>query len=465
MKKNFIILLLLCLTTISWCANIVYPWRATTAIVERGKSFEVWLNADTDQIVGTVVLKAQFHAVTPKISIETGNWVYDESSQNSFNTRITVKVPHNAPADRYDIVINTSQGAVISPAGVKVIKSYKSNYYILHISDLHAFQRGHETVLSRLSLVADIANIINPELVFNTGDNLYRPNEERMNELYGGNSGTGTKGLNQFNAATFTVPGNHDIDFDNLPENGFYKEKAAWWNQWWGLQSYQFSYGKGRFLAFNNGWEGFKPAQQYAAIDSWLKKEGAGNLRVGLAHIRNKEMAAFDSIANPGLILLGHNHHIASQNPSPLNGKPVQFIVNSMRDNMEFNLFKVDEKTGKYTPVGGSTAQVVYVENPEDSKTPALYKPKLTLSFAKNNDGTSTTNTATIVNKLNFPLENARVRFVMPTGNSYSVSNGKIEQAFDGSTVHVVDVLVNLEPNNTTLVEIKKVERKSSRNK
>lgn len=455
MKKITVILLLFSLAGFGWCGNIVYPWRATTAIVKSGGSFEVWFNADSDQKVRSVILQGPYNTVSTKHKIKNGIWVYDATSQNTYNTKITVSVPKTAPAERYDIVLNTSAGQETSLAGVKVIKEYKSSYYILHFSDLHAFQKGSETTLSRLSVVVDIANIINPEIVFNTGDNLYRPTDDRMSQLFEGNSKTGNKGLNQLTAATFTVAGNHDIDFDNLPEEGFYKEKAGWWNKWWGLQAYNFGYGNGRFMMINNGWHGFKPTQQVDAIDTWLKKTGAGNLRVGAAHIRSKEMNAFDSIANPGLILIGHNHHIAGQNPSLLNNKPIQYIVNSMRDNMEFNLFRVDEKTGIYRPVSGPTAQVVYVENPEDNKTPELYNPKLTLSYLNANDGSGAANTATIVNKFDFPIEGAKVRFVMPLGKTYSVSNGKIEQAFNGNKVRVVDVSVNLEPNSSTIVEIR----------
>jgi hypothetical protein len=457
MKKKRLSLfsLSLCLSLISFTANIVYPWRATTAIVKSGDSFELWFKADDGQKVTSVSLQALYNAVSVSFKTKNGAWVFDSTSENTYNTKITINVPTNAPADRYDIVVNTTAGKVISPAGVKVIKSYKSNYYILHLSDIHAFQNKYPTTMHRISTIVDIANIINPEMVFNTGDNLYRPNEERMNALFAGNSESGLKGLNQFNAATFTVAGNHDIDFDNIPEEGFYKEKANWWNKWWGLQSFQFKYDKGRFLAINNGWDGYKPASQFTETANWLKIEGIGNLRVGLAHIRNKEMAGFDSVAKLGLILIGHNHHIASQNPSPLNEKPIQYIVNSMRDNMEFNLYKVDNKTGKYTAVGSPTAQVVYVENLEDSKTPALYKPKLALTYSDTNDGSSYKNTATITNKFNFPIEGAKVRFLMPLGKSYKVSRGKIEQAFDGTNVHVVDVLLDIEPNSQTAISIK----------
>jgi hypothetical protein len=121
---------------------------------------------------------------------------------------------------------------------------------------------------------------------------------------------------------------------------------------------------------------------------------------------------------------------------------------------MEFNLFKVNGKTGEYTPVSGPTAQIVYIENPEDIKTPALYRPKLRLTFAENNDGSSATNTATIVNNFDFAIEGARVRFVMPLGKKYKVSNGKTEQSFDGINAHIVDVSINLEANSKTTTEI-----------
>ena len=457
MRKNrllSILFLLLCFSTIAFSGNIIYPWRATTAIVKSGESFEVWLNADKGQTVSSVQLVGSYNTVDATCKIKKGSWEYDITSENTFNTKITVFIPKKCPADRYDIVLLTSSGLVSSPAGVKVIKNYKSSYYILHFSDAHAFQRGSETVLNRISTIVDIANIINPELVFNTGDNLYRPTDDRMNQLFTGNAIQSTKGLNDLSAATFTVAGNHDFDFDKLDEKGFYKEKSDWWNTWWGLQTYNFTYGDGRFMAINNGWDGFKPTQQIAATEAWLQKVGKGNFRLGTAHIRNKEMPAFDSIAQLDFALFGHNHHIASQNPSLLNNKPIQYIVNSIRDNMEFNLYKVDGKKGICVPVGSKTGQVVYIENPTDQKTPALYKPKLSLNYLMANDGSSVSNTAIFVNKLDFAIEGAKVRFVMPKAKKYLVSNGKIEQGFDGKNVHVVDVTVDLQAGSTLEVSI-----------
>ncbi|MBV5342380.1 hypothetical protein JZU68_01770, partial [bacterium] len=166
MKKLIVILLLFCITNATWSANIVYPWRATTAIVKNGDSFEVWLKADEGQKVTSVSLQALYNTVSVSFKTKNGSWVFDSTSENTYNTKITIKVPANAPADRYNIVLNTTAGNVTSEAGLKVIKNYKSSYYILHLSDIHAFQNKYPTTMHRISTIVDIANIINPEIVF-----------------------------------------------------------------------------------------------------------------------------------------------------------------------------------------------------------------------------------------------------------------------------------------------------------
>ncbi len=456
MRYSYFIIFLFSLSfsTLGWCGKIVYPWRATTAIVKSGESFEVWFNAENGQTVNSVALRGPYNTVFTSKTIETGNWIYDKTSLNTYNTRIAVLVPATAPADRYDIILNTSGGQEISLAGVKVINEYRPSYYILHFSDIHAFQNGYNTTLQRLSTIIDIANIIDPEIVFNTGDNMYRPNDERMNAFFIGNSAPGTKGLNKLNAATFVAAGNHDYDFDNVVASGFYPEKSNWWNTWWGLQAYNFKYGNGRFIVINDGWDGFNPSLQITDAISWLNSVGLGNLRLGAAHIKDQEMIPLDNGVNLGLVLVGHNHFIASDNPASLNNKPIQYIVNSVRDNLEFNLFRVDGKTGNYTPVSGSNARVQCLQNPTAENTPSEYISNLTLSYLNENNGAFGTNTATIVNKFNFPIYGARVRFVMPLGSLYAVKNGNIEQEFDGNSVHVVDVRVDLDNNSTTVIDI-----------
>ena len=92
------------------------------------------------------------------------------------------------------------------------------------------------------------------------------------------------------------------------------------------------------------------------------------------------------------------------------------------------------------------------IEDPNES--PSSWRPKLSLKYAKANDGTSPLNTAIYVNKFDVGFPRARLRFVMPKGAQYRVSKGIVEQAFDGDAVHVVDVRVAIEADSETSIEI-----------
>lgn len=77
------------------------------------------------------------------------------------------------------------------------------------------------------------------------------------------------------------------------------------------------------------------------------------------------------------------------------------------------------------------------------------------MEYAKTNDGASRENTVTIVNRFDFELPRARLRFLMPKGTFYAVSKGTIEQQFGGDLVHVVDVRVPVDANSMISIEIK----------
>ena len=414
-----------------WAGEIVYPWRATTALVKAGDSFDVWFDADSGQTVNSVELRGPYHNVSAAKTVVTGSWVYDQTSGNKYNTRITVTVPADAPADRYDLVILTSTREVKSIAAVKVVKKIKSEYYVLHISDVHRYQGGYDEIvtLKKVSTIVDIANIIDPEVVFETGDNIYRPSDSRIDQMFNGIESQGIKGIRDFHAATFLAAGNHDYDMNNDGKSGNYEYKADWYNKWYGLHAYNMAYGDNRFVVINNGWGGYSNKHQINNAVSWLNSAGRGNFRIGAAHCKSNPMLPLDNEVDLDLILVGHNHYIANKNPEPINAKPIQYVASSIREHApEFNLFRVDATKGSYTTVSGATAQVVAIENPADKDIPSLYKPKLLLTYSKNNNGSSAANTATIVNKFNFSIKRARIRFVMPKGAAYRISSGTIEQ-------------------------------------
>ena len=149
-----------------------------------------------------------------------------------------------------------------------------------------------------------------------------------------------------------------------------------------------------------------------------------------------------------GLAVIGHNHHLAFDNPYELGGRRILYYADSVREHLVFNLFSFEDD-GTYVAV--NNAEVV--ENPEDP--PSGWKPRLTLDYVRANDGSSNRNTAMLVNKFDVGIPRARVRFVMPKGAAYTVSQGSVLQAFDGDAVHVVDVHVAVEANSSVTIDIR----------
>lgn len=466
MKQVFsIVLLLISFSITALCGNIVYPWRATTAILKSGDSFEVWFNADNGQTIHSIELNGPYNTVSTSISTVAGNWAYDPMSGNIYTHKVTVAVPAGVPADRYDLVLNTSSGAVTSYGGVKIVKKYKDEYYLVHMSDGHLFQGGHDSdvLLKRKSAMIDIANIMDAQIIIETGDNMYNVinHPEREEYYFLGNNSINTKGMAKATAATFLIPGNHDAPVANDFNKATAQQNANFFNRYWGMQSHNFKYGNGRFMNINNAWSVSTTSadgHQYQIDDAiaWLRGDGAGgNFHLSAGHIYNKMHSFIDAETTLGLVLSGHNHHLFTNNPySFKEGSPaVAYIAAATREYFLFNLFKINNTNGTFTTPSGATAStnVLFSGNID---SPPTWVTNLKLTFTAANDGTSASNTATIDNKFPFAIEGAKVRFVVPKGYNYRITNGTIEQEFEGTLVYVMDVIVNLEANSTIQVQI-----------
>lgn len=460
-----VFLLTISFSTSCWSQNIVYPWRATTAILKAGENFEVWFNAGSGQTVNSIELKGRYNAVNTTISTVNGDWTYDQMSGNKYNTKITVTVPANTPSNRYDLVLKTSLGDVTSFGGVKIVQEYKSEYYLMHISDGHLFQGGYDTdvLLQRKSAMIDIANIMDVQILIETGDNMYnvRNHPEREDYYFLGNNSINTKGMAQTSAATFLIPGDHEGLNGNDFAQGTVQENADFFNDYWGLQNHSFKYGNGRFINLNNAWalSTSNPGAHQYQIDeaiSWLNGSGSGgNFFLSAGHVYDKMHSNINSNTPLSLVIAGDKHHVYTSNPfSFATGSPaVAYIAAAIRDHFAFNLFKINNTTGTYSTPTGSTGSInVLFSGNENS--PSTWVPYLSISYAAANDGTMDSNKATIVNNFAFPIIGAKVRFVVPKGNTYSATNGIINQEFDGSQFHIIDVITDLAPSSTTEVFI-----------
>ena len=458
-----IVLLIISFSNSAWCGKIIYPWNATTAIVKAGESFAVLFDADPDQIPEAVVLNGPYNSVPlTSFTYETGSWIYDDESGYSYNTRISVTVPSHTPAERYDLVLKTSAGDEVSSSAVKVIREYKLDYTIFHISDTHICDESYRNPdgvpgrLALLSALVDMANIIGPELVFLTGDNVnsrswdegnadylttWPSTQERVDFYYKGSFENGYRGVYDFNAAAFSCNGNHD--YYERKDNGDEKNKFAFWNTYHGLRTHHFEYGDSRFMAFCDAFDEDNDAEAIRH-SSWLNEVGPGNLRVIYKHFYNIIPEPWVTERNIQLGFCGHNHHKGGENPFTTG--PTDMYIANFTEYTTFNLFRVDS-SGNYTVENN----LVAVENPKDD--PSLFRANLTLEFAEANDGTSKRNSAILVNKFPVEFPEARVRFVMPKGN-YTVSRGRVEQVIENETMSIIDVRVQLESSSTTSIDI-----------
>ena len=134
--NRLLFIFIICFTSQVFAGKIVYPWRATSAIVKAGETFEVWHSADENQTLNSVMLRGPYNVEDAAIAeTKTEKWVYDQWSGNTCNRKYIISVPANTPTDRYDLILKTSSGDEISLAAVKVIKEYKNSFYVFHTTN------------------------------------------------------------------------------------------------------------------------------------------------------------------------------------------------------------------------------------------------------------------------------------------------------------------------------------------
>lgn len=465
--RSLILILAIGFSTSGWCSKIVYPWNASNAIVKKGESFTIWYKADPKERINSIHLKGPYNSVTiESVKTKKGSWIYDEASGASYNRKITVIVPEGTPLERYDLLVNSSLGQSVSVRSVKVISQFKKAYSIFHISDTHLAdesiraKNGVPKRLPYLSALVKTSNIIGAELVFVTGDNVnsrswddgndnylttWPSTQERVDFFFKGSPEHKLKGVYDFSTAAFTVNGNHD-HYERENDNTESKNKVEFWNKFYGLRTPHFSYGKARFMALSDDF-GEDLNVQGARHASWLDEVGKGNLRVIYKHKYQPLPQPWATEYDIQLGLCGHNHHRGGDNPFR-QGNTDMYIAN-FTQYTTFNLINV-KANGKYTVENN----LVAIENPEDD--PSLFRPKLTLTYSQANDGTSSRNTATLVNKFDIGFPEAKARFLMPKGFYYAINKGSVEQQFQGNDVTVVDVRVPLGANSSTVINISK---------
>lgn len=409
----------------------------------------------------------------------TTNWsmelLYDnhivplDVSNTSYNTdlaswTLTTTIPNVEIYELYDLKI-TASGNIedVATNAVKVIDTFKTNYYFVHITDTHLptheYYPGGTTDTTELNdlyeVIKDI-NLIRPEFVLLTGDLI---NEGELEDFECRRNHTrSVRLLEKFEVPVYIVPGNHDLGGwdDTPPSQG--TARREWWRFFGWRQreippvkteflthDYSFNYGNIHFVgleAYDNydgymydvyGGTSFIPSQL-----TWLNNDlaSAGSMKKVLFYHYDFKHELNLSSLGVDMALWGHNH----KNTGDINSHPYNLSTAAVCD-------------------GKRALRVIRVENDilqaEHTIQTHSSGDMLTLNFNMVNDGSLDSVSASIKNKYAQEFASGLVKFIMPISDyGYSVTNGKLLQTITKENLVECYVEVIIPSNNSITVSI-----------
>ncbi|WP_196939446.1 metallophosphoesterase family protein [Sphingobacterium pedocola] len=486
----FAFLSILCACTSVNANQIVYPWRASPAILATGQTIEILYDNTAGMPIDSILLKGPYNRVVLQVdTVRIGRFEYDTFTKATVSNQIRVTIPKGTPEELYDLIVMSGGETNISKRSVKVLKAFRNPHRFIHISDPHTSRQwigtpenGYAKELELLDRFIEVANIIHPEYIIVTGDIIHDytrydadslgwggvvrsgfdnpPLAEEKYKNYFEGAG-GFSGIYGFNAPVFSIPGNHDF-YGPKPDN--YPAKAAQWNRLMGKRVYGFSYLDTRIIG-SDDYLGDPVADvpdlapmsglQGMLLDSFLNTAGHGKLRIMAQHRHNRIDTAFVDRNKINILLNGHSHRphqeLVGTTPT-LSLRPGVVVRSGEIANWEktlgfFRIFTIDSDTFQHSP------PLRFCKNPTAAYDDLIMN--LTLDFKKNNTGEETSNEALITNDFEVDLPNCNVRFVMAKGK-YKVSEGSIHQVIETSEFSVLDVRVDVDAQRSKSVKITK---------
>ena len=420
--------------------KIIYPWNATSRIVKSGGEFPVGYAGATGETISSATLVGPYNEVDLSVkSVNTGVVAYDDQTGAATSHEIILAVPLDAPIEMYNLVLHTSTGNYTSVKSVKVIKNFKTRYYLAHITDVHiggaqVWDASTAREMQYFHHILKEMEIIMPEMIVFSGDNVQnntaKPLAMKWENFYNGSGGF--LGIHGISVPTIVSTGNHDLDVAI--------HASSEWNKYSGMRVFGHAYGNTRFLVFDDFLADFDtlptdfPVKQGIRLKAFLAKEGTGTLRIGVEHTVTLLDESFYTAQNIQFGLYGHAHQnfktALSSGEGWTTGSAAHYSYVGVPNIGWFRLMIVD---------GDS---VVSNETLQFGNTNALSED-LRLTFANPNDGKANTNVATLANDMRVGFESCRIRFVMAKG-AYTVHGGTMEQTIDNDTVTVIDVRVKV---------------------
>ncbi len=436
------------------------PLATLPALLRPGDTLTVWANApDAPTRWGAALqLGSQSWSMGPAggaFQASLGWWV------------LTFVIPP-VPEELYDLVLSSNTGVLDTTRhSVKVLPSFRSDYYFAQISDTHLPEHAFSPNFSTCdtsgmadfdAVIADL-NLIHPEFILHTGDLV---NEGELEEFYSDyEMGRGLGMVYRLRDPMFLTSGNHDIGGWQPTPPPAGTSRKDWWRYFgWPFlanppagapyhsQDYSFDYDSlhviGLEAYLNNGsYDNYLPAiygggSFTAEQMSWLAQDIAA---AGPKHKLLMYHFDFDQGANTGSTsgpwqldigalgvdgaIWGHYHTVPENTVTSRTAHPFNLGCQSVIDNRAFRIFRVHD--GNITPGpmhhAGTTADSLYA------------------SWSGPNDGTRSELSVTVTNRFGETWDHSRLVFLMVDHDSiYTASGGTVAQTIRGAGTMAVYV-------------------------
>ena len=441
--------------------EVWYPRKHQPVFVEPGKVFSVEVAAGEE-------LSASGWAA--EVGNDLNSWVCEVVNAsyepidhgNRIGWQLTLRLPDDAPPELMELrVVSPSKQQVRSPRSVHIVPDLEKDFYILHQSDQHltenkAVEPGGKSSTKwglgskqALEWAAAVVNLINPRLVFQTGDNVHLYNEpddwcgmeearSRVDRFF--------EGLSTFTVPTVLATGNHDMGWSDYVQISDWRK---FYTDYVGQRA--FSFRMGSMYVLSSEWTADElldwARKDYAA--TW--QDSSINYRLLISHFYDG-LDGWTTVATAAqpcdLLLVGHNHRTRI-----LQHEPYKVLsVGTAQDYQRAAFFNF-----RRTADGWKTEQPM--AHADDVNVHRLLgdfgTPTVSAVYKLPNDGTASSNSVTIANNLPHDFYDGRIRFVMKKGK-YAVIGGELLAQYDTADGEMTAVLVkvNIRQHAETMLKI-----------
>jgi len=426
-------------------------------IVTEGSTMRI----DCEASSGTSGWAAELVYESVTVSMTVLSAVYNSSTEW---WEVDVEIPVVPVHELYDLRVTASGGIDDTTwDAVRVISSFKDDYYFVHITDTHLpthlyyTEPGWSTDSSEvedLRAVINDINLINPEFVVLTGDYV---NEGELEEYLDAKYYSRTQALlREFEVPVYLTSGNHDIGGwdDTPPPDG--NARRNWWRffGWkrldappagapWYTQNYSFNYGPVHYIgleAYLNydrwrqptyGTESFTSGQ-IEWLDDDISAASGSSAHVLFYHSDFASQIDLNSLG-ADMALYGHAH----SNDDDWS-HPYYVRTDNVCDGARaYRLIRVS---------GGTVAPTSTVHAGGDGNN--LY-----VDYFPGNNGTYYAVRADVTNDIDEDFEHSMIRFIMPNEpGTVNVTGGTLVQVDTSGPFAVYYVAADISANSSPTV-------------